>query len=96
MTLWEPHWAYGSFPIKNLEDPEGTLESVESLHSFGSADFVEKFPEASGWIEGFEMDLETLYTLEEAMFVDYDGSDCAPIVAQWIEDNQEYVDGLTS
>ncbi|TFD59543.1 glycine betaine ABC transporter substrate-binding protein [Cryobacterium sp. Hh38] len=96
VTLWEPHWAYGSFPIKNLEDPEGTLESVESLHSFGSADFSEKFPKASGWIEGFEMDLETLYTLEEAMFVDYDGSDYAPIVAQWIEDNQEYVDGLTS
>jgi glycine betaine/proline transport system substrate-binding protein len=42
------------------------------------------------------MDLDTLYTLEEAMFVDYDGSDYAPIVAQWIEDNQEYVDGLTS
>ncbi|MFC5928681.1 glycine betaine ABC transporter substrate-binding protein [Cryobacterium melibiosiphilum] len=96
VTLWEPHWAYGSFPIKNLEDPEGTLESVESLHSFGSADFSENFPEASGWIEGFEMDLELLYTLEEAMFVDYDGSDYAPIVAQWIEDNQEYVDGLTS
>ncbi|WP_104084273.1 glycine betaine ABC transporter substrate-binding protein [Cryobacterium sp. Y11] len=96
VTLWEPHWAYGSFPIKNLEDPEGTLESVESLHSFGSADFSEKFPEASGWIEGFEMELEMLYTLEEAMFVDYDGSDYAPIVAQWIEDNQEYVDGLSS
>jgi glycine betaine/proline transport system substrate-binding protein len=30
------------------------------------------------------------------MFVDYDGQDYAPIVAQWMEDNQEYVDGLTS
>lgn len=96
VTLWEPHWAYGSFPIKNLEDPEGTLESVESLHSFGSIDFAEKFPEATGWLGDFEMDLETLYTLEQAMFVDYEGSDYAPIVAQWIEDNQEYVDGLTS
>ncbi|MDH6237324.1 hypothetical protein H4V99_002069 [Cryobacterium sp. CG_9.6] len=26
----------------------------------------------------------------------YDGSDYGPIVAQWIEDNQDYVDGLTS
>ena len=27
---------------------------------------------------------------------DYDGDDYAPIVETWIEDNQEYVDGLTS
>jgi glycine betaine/proline transport system substrate-binding protein len=30
------------------------------------------------------------------MFVDYDGSDYAPIVEKWITENQEYVDSLTS
>ena len=96
VTLWEPHWAYGAFPIKNLEDPEGTLESVESIHSYGSTGFTESFPEAAGWLQNFEMDLDTLNTLQQVLFVDYDGSDYAPIIAQWIEDNQEYVDGLTS
>jgi len=47
-------------------------------------------------MDNFEMDLDTLYSLEQAMFVDYDGSDYAPIVAKWITENQEYVDSLTS
>jgi glycine betaine/proline transport system substrate-binding protein len=42
------------------------------------------------------MDLDTLYSLENAMFVEYEGSDYAPIVADWIADNQEWVDSLTS
>ncbi|GHD44257.1 hypothetical protein [Mycetocola manganoxydans] len=42
------------------------------------------------------MDLDTLYSLEKVLFVDYDGDDYAPIVEKWIEDNQDYVDGLTS
>ncbi|TFB69072.1 glycine betaine ABC transporter substrate-binding protein [Cryobacterium glaciale] len=96
VTLWEPHWAYGVFPLKNLEDPQGTLGGVESIHSYGSVDFKTDFPTAAGWIENFEMDLDMLYSLENAMFVEYDGQDFEPIVAQWIEDNQEYVDGLTS
>ncbi|TFD10591.1 glycine betaine ABC transporter substrate-binding protein [Cryobacterium sp. TMT1-2-2] len=96
VTLWEPHWAYGAFPIKNLEDPEGTLENIESIHSYGSTEFEADFPQAAEWINNFEMDLETLYSLEEEMFVNYDGQDYAPIVAKWIEDNQEYVDDLTS
>jgi glycine betaine/proline transport system substrate-binding protein len=96
VTLWEPHWAYSEFPLKNLEDPEGTLATVESLHAFGKADFAEEFPQAAEWLEGFDMDLDMLYSLEQAMFVDYDGQDFEPIVAKWITENQEYVDSLTS
>jgi glycine betaine/proline transport system substrate-binding protein len=96
VTLWEPHWAYGEFPLKNLEDPEGTLANVESIHAFGKADFAEEFPQAAEWMGDFEMDLDTLYSLEKAMFVDYDGQDYEPIVAKWITENQEWVDSLTS
>ncbi len=95
VTLWEPHWAYNKFPLKNLEDPQGALGGTESIHSYAQKDFKTDFPTAAGWIEGFEMDLDTLYSLEKAMFVDYDGQDFGPIVAKWIDDNQDYVDGLT-
>jgi glycine betaine/proline transport system substrate-binding protein len=96
VTLWEPHWAYGSFDLKNLEDPEGTLGVAESIHAYGKADFAEEFPQATEWIGNFELDLDRLYSLETAMFVDYDGQDYGPIVQKWIEDNQEYVDSLTA
>jgi len=96
VTLWEPHWAYGVFPLKNLKDPKGALGGVESIHPYAKSDFKTDFPTAAGWVEGFDMNLDRLYSLENAMFVDYDGDDYGPVVAQWIEDNEEYVDGLTS
>ncbi|MCU1545440.1 MAG: glycine/betaine transporter substrate-binding protein [Homoserinimonas sp.] len=96
VTLWEPHWAYGSFDLKNLEDPEGSLGATETIHAYGKSDFATEFPEVTEWFAGFELDLDRLYDLENAMFVNYDGQDYAPIIAKWIADNQEYVDGLTA
>ncbi|MWB98219.1 glycine betaine ABC transporter substrate-binding protein [Agromyces seonyuensis] len=96
VTLWTPHWAYDAFPIKTLEDPEGALGDAESIHSFGSKSFTEDFPTLSGWLEDFTMDSDLLYSLENAMFNEYDGDDYGPVVADWIADNQEYVDSLTS
>ncbi|GAA4189478.1 glycine betaine ABC transporter substrate-binding protein [Microbacterium oryzae] len=96
VTLWEPHWAYGAYDIKNLEDPEGALGDAESLYSYGREGFGEDFPEVAEWLSNFEMDLDTLYDLENLLFVENDTDDYAPLIDQWIEDNQEYVDSLTS
>lgn len=41
------------------------------------------------------MDSELLFSLENAMFNEGDSDDYAPIVEQWIADNQDYVDTLT-
>ena len=96
VTLWEPHWAYGAFPIKNLEDPDGALGGTESIHSFGRADFDGDFPEVAEWLGEFEMDLDMLYSLENLLFVENDTNDYGPLVEQWMDDNREYVDGMTS
>jgi len=96
VTLWEPHWAYGTFDLKNLEDPDGTLGVAESIHAYGKKDFSTDFPQATKWLAGYKMDLDKLQSLEAAMFVDYDGQDYGPVVAKWIEANQEYVDSLTA
>ncbi|GAA4189474.1 glycine betaine ABC transporter substrate-binding protein [Microbacterium oryzae] len=96
VTLWEPHWAYGTYDLKNLEDPEGTLGTAESMHVFAREDFSADYPEVAEWLSDFEMSLDQLQDLESAMFVDNDTDDYGPIVDAWIEDNREYVDSLTS
>ena len=96
VTLWEPHWAYGAFPIRNLDDPEGILDSVESLHSYSSSSFPTEHAEAAEWLGNFTMDLDKLYSLENLLFVENDTDDYGPLVKQWIEDNREWVDGLTA
>jgi glycine betaine/proline transport system substrate-binding protein len=96
VTLWEPHRAYAEFPLKNLEDPEGAFGEAESLYSYGSSEFAESSPQAAGWLEDFTMDSDTLMSLVNAMFIEYDGDDYGPVVEKWIQGNQEYVDRLTS
>lgn len=97
VTLWEPHWAYSAFPIKNLEDPEGKLGTAENIHSYSRAGFTAEHPEVAGWLKNFSMTPELLYSLEDAMFnKNSDANQYEAIVAKWITENQEYVDGLTS
>ncbi|WP_371931434.1 glycine betaine ABC transporter substrate-binding protein [Glutamicibacter sp. MNS18] len=96
VTLWEPHWAYASFPIKNLEDPKGALGGTESIHSFARGGFSDDHAEVAGWFNNFEMDLETLYDLENLLFVENDTDDYQPLVKQWMEANPEFVEGMTS
>ena len=96
VTLWQPHWVYSSIDLKNLKDPKGALGTAEALHAYGKSAFKDDFPQAAKWLGNYTMNLDQLGSLENAMFVDYDGSDYGPIVAQWIKDNQDYVDGLTS
>ncbi|VXB97466.1 glycine betaine ABC transporter substrate-binding protein [Plantibacter sp. T3] len=95
VTLWRPHWAYDAFPIKDLEDPKGALGDAEGIHSFGKADFADEYPTLAGWLKNFDFDSERLFSLENAMFNEGDSKDYAPVVKQWISDNQEYVDSLT-
>jgi glycine betaine/proline transport system substrate-binding protein len=97
VTLWRPHWAYDEFPIKDLADPEGTLGAAESIHSIARTGFAADFPELTGWIKNWTLDSELLYSLENAMYNSgADASDYESIVADWISDNQDYVDSLTS
>ena len=97
VTLWEPHWAYSAYDIKNLEDPEGALGAAESLNVYSRVGFADDFSEVEGWLADFTMDTELLAGLEDLMFnQNADATDWEPIVREWIADNQEYVDGLTA
>jgi glycine betaine/proline transport system substrate-binding protein len=97
VTLWRPHWAYNAFPIKDLDDPDGLLGDAEGIHTVTSSTFAEEFPEVNEWLSAFRMDNDTLYSLEDAMFnTGGSGDDYGPAVADWVAQNQQCVDALTS
>ncbi|GGF31705.1 glycine/betaine ABC transporter substrate-binding protein [Microbacterium sorbitolivorans] len=97
VTLWQPHWAYSKFDLKNLEDPENTLGDAETMRVTARADFADEFPEVAEWLSNFEMSLDQLQSLEAVMFSgDEQPDDFGPVVSDWIADNQDYVDGLTA
>ncbi|MGG7308025.1 glycine betaine ABC transporter substrate-binding protein [Curtobacterium sp. AB451] len=97
VTLWRPHWAYDAFPIKDLEDPKGALGKNEEIHTIAKKDFGDDFPQASKWMEDFEMDSDTLYSLENALVNSgAKTSEYPAITAKWASEHQDYVDSLTS
>ncbi|WP_061964111.1 glycine betaine ABC transporter substrate-binding protein [Demequina aurantiaca] len=95
VTLWEPHWAYGAYDLKNLEDPEGTLGDAEQIHTYSRTGFAEDMPDVAAWIGNFQMDSDHLYDLENALN-GADEGDYDSIVSDWIAANQEWVDALTA
>lgn len=96
VTLWRPHWAYDAFDIKDLEDPKGTLGDAESIHTVTSTSFEDDFSEVNEWLSNFKMDSDLLFSLENEMYnTGDDVEDYAPIVEDWMAENQDYVDSLT-
>ncbi|MGV8880951.1 MAG: glycine betaine ABC transporter substrate-binding protein [Rhodoglobus sp.] len=95
VTLWRPHWAYDAYPIKDLEDPKGLMGDQEGIHTFARDGFADDFPELNGWLNGWSMDSEKLYSLENALFNDPATDDLEAITADWIAENQDWVDSLT-
>jgi len=96
VTLWRPHWAYDEFPIRDLEDPEGTMGDAEQIHTYGTADFADRYPELAGWLKNFTLDDEQLFSLENLMFNNEEYSDDPEAAVQaWLKDNPDFVDQVT-
>ncbi|WP_166346637.1 glycine betaine ABC transporter substrate-binding protein [Phytoactinopolyspora limicola] len=96
VTLWHPHWAYDAFPIRDLEDPEGALGETEFIYNFARSGFEADFPNVAQLVRNLSMTPDELAELENIMFSEdhYDGDDHEAAVAEWIADNQEFVDNL--
>ncbi len=93
VTMWQPHWAYLEYNLRNLEDPEGLWGDPEQIHVTARGGFSEDFPELAEWFGNFQMDDEALFSLEQ-MIVDAGGGNEEDAVQQWleIEANRQLVD----
>lgn len=97
VTLWQPHWAYDAFPIRNLEDPENALGDPEEIHAFGRIGFSKDFPEVAEWVKNFRLTGEELHSLENVMFNENDATSEAEYeasVQQWLEQNPGFIDQM--
>jgi len=94
VTLWRPHWAYDAYPVRDLEDPKGLLGEAEEINSVGREDFAKDYPTAASWIGAFELTDEQLFSLENIMFNENNGSDPDASAKEWLEQNPTFVDDL--
>ena len=97
VTLWKPHWAYNAFPLKDLKDPKGALGTADHIDAVARKGFSDDDPTLAGWLKKFSFAPDLLADLENKLFNSgADESDYPSIVKQWMDDHQDFVDGLTS
>jgi glycine betaine/proline transport system substrate-binding protein len=97
VTLWQPHWAYAAFPIRNLEDPQGVLAAAEEIHAFARPGFSADFPDVAGWVQNFTLTEQQLLEIEDIMVVQNQAStdeQYAASIDEWVTANPDYIDQL--
>jgi glycine betaine/proline transport system substrate-binding protein len=88
VTGWSPHWKFGAYDLRYLEDPEGTLGSFERVHAMARQGFYQDDPEVALMVSRIILDLEAL---QVAMFYAQENS-YEEAVDRFIEDHGEMVD----
>ncbi|WP_054952970.1 glycine betaine ABC transporter substrate-binding protein [Flaviflexus massiliensis] len=89
VTLWSPHWAYGAYDIRDLEDPEGAYGAEEQIHSFARANFSDDHPEVADMLSNFELSDEELSDLENYVLNENADRDTSETVGEWLDENPE-------
>lgn len=93
VTLWRPFWAYGTWDMKDLEDPEGALGEPETLNFIGHSEFSSEFPEVADWMGQFTLDDEEYAELEDMIVNEYEGNESEGAQV-WMEENSEMIDEI--
>lgn len=94
VTLWRPHWAYGAYPMRDLEDPEGFLGGAEELHVVAHEGFSQEYPDVAAWLGNFKMSDEDIGTLTNTVMNEGEEGQEAAAIEAWLAQpgNQELVD----
>ncbi len=95
VTLWRPHWAYGAYDIRDLEDPQKLLGGAEEIRTLARQDFTADFPEVAEWMQNWVMDDDSMASLVLTVMRDFDAGQEEEAVESWLSDadNRALVDG---
>lgn len=96
VTLWAPFWANAEFPVRALEDPEGAFGDLEALHAIATKGFGDRHPEVAKMFANFKLDVEAFGSLEDLVVNEYGEGKEEEAVKAWLEQNPDFIKGLTS
>lgn len=88
VTLWNPHWAFGAYDLRYLEDPKGTLGQAERIHVIARKGFYQDNPDAALFLERMFIDIDQL---QSAMFNARETS-YEEAINQYIESHPKLID----
>ncbi|MBM7632710.1 glycine betaine ABC transporter substrate-binding protein [Geomicrobium sediminis] len=92
VTGWTPHWKFEAFDLKILDDPENSFGEAESIHTIVREGLSSDMPEAHEMLDNFAWTAEDM---DAVMLEIHEGTDEVEAAQNWIDENQDVVDGWT-
>ncbi|MCW3490881.1 glycine betaine ABC transporter substrate-binding protein [Dethiobacter alkaliphilus] len=89
VTGWAPHWKFGTYDLKFLEDPKGIYGGEETINVIAREGLADAAPEVHAFLDNYSMTADEFGSLIDIM-QEYDDNDEAAQV--WIEENRDLVD----
>lgn len=87
VTGWSPHWKFGAYELRYLEDPEGVLGGAERVHALARSGFDQEHTEIAAIVSRIQLSLDDL---QEAMF-DAQETSYEEAVVRYMEANEARV-----
>lgn len=86
-TLWNPHWLFGAYELRYLDDPDHRFGRAESVHVVVRRGFAEDFPKAAGLLGRISFDIAEI----EAILAR--GQEIGPeeAIREWLNANNDRV-----
>jgi glycine betaine/proline transport system substrate-binding protein len=92
VTAWSPHWMFGKWDLKYLEDPKGILGDEEHINTIVRKDLKKDMPEVYNFLDNFEW--KDANQLQMVMAWNSEpGADRYENAKRFIRENREQVNG---
>ncbi|WP_399360298.1 glycine betaine ABC transporter substrate-binding protein [Thiohalobacter thiocyanaticus] len=87
VTGWSPHWMFGKYDLRYLDDPKGVLGSFERVHAVARKGFYQDDIEAAGFFSRMQLPIDDL----QAAMYDAQESSYEEAVTRYIDNNPERI-----
>jgi len=88
VTGWSPHWMFGAYDLRYLDDPKSVLGSFERVHAVARLGFYQDQVEAASFFSRMQLPIDNL---QKAMY-DAQETSYEDAVTKYIENNPKRVD----
>ncbi|MFO7726104.1 MAG: glycine betaine ABC transporter substrate-binding protein [Oceanipulchritudo sp.] len=89
VTGWKPHWKFGRYSLKVLDDPRG-IYPIDGCKTVATKGFSDEYPEVSQFLTNFNLTEDDL--LDLMLKIDDSDGDVADVAFEWMENNRALVD----
>ena len=88
VTAWSPHWKFGAYDLRYLEDPKGVLGGFERVHALARKGFYQENIKAGAFFSRMQIPIDEL----QAAMYDARETSYEKAVSEYIENNPERIE----